>query len=354
MFLNSGSEAIDGALKLARRVTGRPGIIAFRGGFHGRTYGATSVTTSNLNYRTGYEPLLPGVYFAPYPDRLSRVRRRRGGGVARRASTILRSLLATVIAPSMVGSILIEPVLGEGGYVPAPAAFLRGAARRCATSTASCSSPTRSSRATGGPGRMWALRARRHRPGRRVRGQGDRQRPAAVGDRVVARAPGALGSWRARLDVRREPGRLRRRPGGARDDPRRGPRRERRRRAAPSCVAGLGSIAAEDDRIGDIRGPGLMIGVEFVRDRATARAGRRAAGSADGRLRRRRPAGADLRPQPRGRALDPAARRHARPRSPRRSRSSGRRSRRSRGPEAQAGLAAVMRDAMPCAVGPRA
>ncbi len=61
MFLNSGSEAIDGALKLARRVTGRPGIVAFRGGFHGRTFGATSVTTSNLNYRTGYEPLLPGV-----------------------------------------------------------------------------------------------------------------------------------------------------------------------------------------------------------------------------------------------------------------------------------------------------
>ena len=59
MFLNSGSEAIDGALKLARRVTGRPGIIAFRGGFHGRTFGATSVTTSNVNYRTGYEPLLP-------------------------------------------------------------------------------------------------------------------------------------------------------------------------------------------------------------------------------------------------------------------------------------------------------
>src|SRR6476619_165934 len=61
MFLNSGSEGIDGALKLARRVTGRPGIIAFRGGFHGRTFGATSVTSSNVNYRTGYEPLLPGV-----------------------------------------------------------------------------------------------------------------------------------------------------------------------------------------------------------------------------------------------------------------------------------------------------
>ena len=67
LFLNSGSETIDGALKLARRVTGRPGIIAFRGAFHGRTFGATSVTTSSINYRTGYEPLLPGVYFAPFP-----------------------------------------------------------------------------------------------------------------------------------------------------------------------------------------------------------------------------------------------------------------------------------------------
>src|SRR6185436_11378573 len=68
MFLNSGSEAIDGALKLARRVTGRPGIVAFRGGFHGRTFGATSVTTSNINYRTGYDPMLPGVVFTPYPN----------------------------------------------------------------------------------------------------------------------------------------------------------------------------------------------------------------------------------------------------------------------------------------------
>ena len=68
IFLNSGSEAIDGALKLARRVTGRPAIIAFRGGFHGRTLGATSVTSSTINYRTGYEPLLPGVHLSTFPD----------------------------------------------------------------------------------------------------------------------------------------------------------------------------------------------------------------------------------------------------------------------------------------------
>ncbi|MEO5941066.1 MAG: aminotransferase class III-fold pyridoxal phosphate-dependent enzyme, partial [Candidatus Limnocylindrales bacterium] len=118
MFLNSGSEAIDGALKLARRVTGRPGIVAFRGGFHGRTFGATSVTTSSLNYRTGYEPLLPGVYFAPYPAAWPE-----WDGDEERASKaslgILDSLFQTVISPSMVASILIEPVRGEGGYNPA-------------------------------------------------------------------------------------------------------------------------------------------------------------------------------------------------------------------------------------------
>ncbi|MFI5255037.1 MAG: aminotransferase class III-fold pyridoxal phosphate-dependent enzyme, partial [Candidatus Limnocylindrales bacterium] len=67
LFMNSGSEAVEGALKLARRVTGRPGIVAFRGGFHGRTFGAVSVTSSNPVYRAGYEPLLPGVQLLPFP-----------------------------------------------------------------------------------------------------------------------------------------------------------------------------------------------------------------------------------------------------------------------------------------------
>ena len=137
MFLNSGSEAIDGALKLARRVTGRPGIIAFRGGFHGRTFGATSVTTSNLNYRTGYEPLLPGVYFAPYPVAYPEFD---GDEEAASAASlaVLDSLLGSVVAPSTVGSVLIEPVLGEGGYNPAPGVVPARRFGRCATSTASC------------------------------------------------------------------------------------------------------------------------------------------------------------------------------------------------------------------------
>jgi 4-aminobutyrate aminotransferase len=130
MFLNSGSEAIDGALKLARRVTGRPGIVAFRGGFHGRTFGATSVTTSNINYRTGYEPLLPGVHFAPFP---AAYRDFAGDEDAATISCLraLTELFETVIAPQQVAAILIEPVQGEGGYTPAPVAFLQGLRGLC-------------------------------------------------------------------------------------------------------------------------------------------------------------------------------------------------------------------------------
>src|SRR3954453_8540817 len=130
LFLNSGSEAIDGALKLARRVTGRPGIVAFRGAFHGRTIGATSVTSSSLNYRTGYEPLLPGVYFAPYPAAYPEFGADEQAASAA-SQAVLQSLLTTIIAPSQVAAIVIEPVQGEGGYYPAPASFLRALRDLC-------------------------------------------------------------------------------------------------------------------------------------------------------------------------------------------------------------------------------
>ena len=225
MFLNSGSEAIDGALKLARRVTGRPGIIAFRGGFHGRTFGATSVTTSNLNYRTGYEPLLPGVHVVPYPIAYPEFG---GDDEAASAASLaaLRTLLGSVIAPSMVGAILIEPVLGEGGYNPAPASFLQGLRAICDEHGILLIADEVQS-GYGRTGKMWAF-----------------EHAGIVPDVVcVAKAianglplsaivssrdaPGALGSRRAWLDVRRQPGRVRGGAGGPRDDPRRGPRGER-------------------------------------------------------------------------------------------------------------------------------
>ena len=226
MFLNSGSEVIDGALKLARRVTGRPGIIAFRGGFHGRTFGATSVTTSNLNYRSGYEPLLPGVHIVPYPvvypDHADEA-------AATDASlAALQSLFASVISPSNVGSILIEPVMGEGGYNPAPAPFLRALRDICdrhgillIADEVQCG--------YGRTGKMWAFEHAGIVPDVVVVAKAIANGlplSAIVSSRELA---GALGPRRTRLDVRRQPGGLRCRPGGPRDDARRAPGRERSR-----------------------------------------------------------------------------------------------------------------------------
>jgi len=127
-FCNTGAEAVDGAIKMARKVTGRPGIVAFRGGFHGRTIGATSLTTAKGKYREGYEPLMGGVTIAPYAYPL------RAGGAEAATDAALRALdeLLTLQAPpSTVAAMVVEPVLGEGGYVPAPVAWLQGLRQRC-------------------------------------------------------------------------------------------------------------------------------------------------------------------------------------------------------------------------------
>src|SRR5512137_3039550 len=130
-FSNSGAEAVEGALKLARYVTGRPGFIASTGGFHGRTLGAVSVTSSAARYRARYQPLLPAVYHAPYPYCY-----RCPYGCRQESCTLdcldgLQELLRRIITPAEVAAVIIEPVLGEGGYVPAPAAFLAGLRRLC-------------------------------------------------------------------------------------------------------------------------------------------------------------------------------------------------------------------------------
>jgi 4-aminobutyrate aminotransferase len=121
-FCNSGAEAVDGAIKLARRVTGRPGLVAFSGAFHGRTMGATSLTTAKPKYRDGYGPLLPGVHHAPYGAPAP------GGAGA--ALGDLDGLLARAPA-SEIAAMIVEPVLGEGGYVVPPAAWLAGLRERC-------------------------------------------------------------------------------------------------------------------------------------------------------------------------------------------------------------------------------
>jgi 4-aminobutyrate aminotransferase len=127
-FANSGAEVVDGALKLARRLTGRPGVVAFRRAFHGRTLAATTLTTAKGRYREGYEPLLSGVYHAPYcvPHEHATPEAAVAAGLAG-----LDTLLALEAPPANVGAMIVEPVLGEGGYVPPPRAWLEGLRERC-------------------------------------------------------------------------------------------------------------------------------------------------------------------------------------------------------------------------------
>ncbi len=263
-LLNSGSEAIDGAMKLARRVSGRPAIIAFEGAFHGRTYGATSLTSSSPNYRRGYEPLLPSVYLAPFPatwrDFDGDEARATEFGLAR-----LRSMLASVVPASTVAAIFIEPVQGEGGYLPAPIAFLRGLREICDEHGILLVADEVQT-GYGRTGRMWAFehagivpdvvciakaianglplsaiatsRALQERWGRGAHGSTYGGNPVACAAALAVletiETEGLVANAAAR---------------GA------------------ELTDGLSRLKAEDERIGDVRGPGLMVGVEFISDR---------------------------------------------------------------------------------------
>jgi 4-aminobutyrate aminotransferase len=127
-FVNSGSEAVEAALRLARHATGRTNVVVFQGSFHGRTIGAASMTTSATKFRAGFGPLMSGVAVAPFPFAF-----RYGWDEATATQFALRELdyvLATQSAPSETAAFVVEPVLGEGGYVPANAEFLAGLRER--------------------------------------------------------------------------------------------------------------------------------------------------------------------------------------------------------------------------------
>lgn len=132
-FSNSGAEAVEGAVKLARHSTGRQGVVAFTGGFHGRTTGALALTSSSSRYKRGYLPLLPSVYHAPYPY----CYRCPVGMKPETCSVDCLRFMDTIfdhhLPPDEVACVVIEPVLGEGGYVPAPAKFLTGLKELCST-----------------------------------------------------------------------------------------------------------------------------------------------------------------------------------------------------------------------------
>ena len=128
-FANSGAEITEAAVKLAKQVTKRPHTIVFSGSFHGRTHLAMAMTTSKTGYRAGHAPLPAGIFVAPYPDPLAADQ----DAEIARALHGFDHLLKSMTAPDETAAVILEPVLGEGGYIPAPAAFIHGIVERCRT-----------------------------------------------------------------------------------------------------------------------------------------------------------------------------------------------------------------------------
>jgi 4-aminobutyrate aminotransferase/(S)-3-amino-2-methylpropionate transaminase len=117
MFVSTGAEAVENAIKIARAATGRPGVIAFSGGFHGRTNLCMGLTGKVVPYKKGFGPFTPGIYHAPFPAEYL-------GVSAEDSLAALEQLFKSDIEPEKVAAIIIEPVQGEGGFYPVPEGFM--------------------------------------------------------------------------------------------------------------------------------------------------------------------------------------------------------------------------------------
>ena len=148
-FFNAGTEAVENAVKFARAYTGRPAVIAFEGGFHGRTLLSLSLTSKTHPYKAGLGPFAPEVYRVPFPQDYR-------GPTPKTALAALERAFVTQVAAENVAAIVIEPVQGEGGFVVAPPEFLAGSAGS-ATGTASFSSSTRCRPGSAAPGKFFAI-----------------------------------------------------------------------------------------------------------------------------------------------------------------------------------------------------
>lgn len=130
-FTNTGAESVEGGLKLARYVSGKVCTIAFRGGFHGRTMGAASVTSSNVSFRKHYAPFLPEIYFAPYPYCYRCSFGQEVETCHLECLEYLKEDFHYTIPPEDVSAVLFEPVMGEGGYIVPPAKYVKALRKLC-------------------------------------------------------------------------------------------------------------------------------------------------------------------------------------------------------------------------------
>lgn len=124
MFVNSGAEAVENAVKIARYATGRDAVVAFAGGFHGRTHMTMSLTGKLHPYKAGFGPMVPSVFHVPYPYPYR-------GVTVKESLSALDDLFSADVTPDQVAAIVFEPVLGEGGFVPAPPEFAHALREIC-------------------------------------------------------------------------------------------------------------------------------------------------------------------------------------------------------------------------------
>jgi 4-aminobutyrate aminotransferase len=265
LFLtNSGTEAVEASVKLARYVTGRQGVVAFFGSFHGRSYGSLSLTASKAVQRRGYYPLVPGTFHAFYANPY-----RPPMGVEPERATevcldyIEETLFHTIAAPRDVAAIIVEPIQGEGGYiVPAPG-FMQGLRRICDQYGILLICDEVQS-GVGRTGKMWAF-----------------EHDGIVPD-IIASAKGLgggvpIGAMIARheLTSKWEPGSHGSTYAGnaltcAAANEVLGLVREslmdNAARVGAHLVRRLNELKERYEQIGDVRGRGLMVGVEFIKD----------------------------------------------------------------------------------------
>lgn len=262
---NSGTEATEGAIKLARHATRRTAIIAFKGAFHGRTTGALALTSSKARQHSGFGPLLPDVHHVSYPNRYRAPAGTTDGQLIAETMDGIEELFTRHLDPKDVAALFVEPIQGEGGYLFPPDGFLRALRELCdrhgillVFDEIQCG--------VGRTGKMWACEHEDVEPDilLSAKGLGSGMPIGAF----IAREPiddwkgGAHGSTfggnpvccaaaLATLDLV-ENGLM-----------------ANARTLGDRLISGVRKLAKGHDGIGDVRGKGLMVGMEFVKDRYT-------------------------------------------------------------------------------------
>jgi 4-aminobutyrate aminotransferase len=266
LLANSGTETVDGAMKLARHSTGRTAFVAFTGAFHGRSYGGLSLTASKAVQRAGFAPFVPEVYHVPYANRY-RCDYCRGEGACtgRCVSSIEDDLFARRLDPSTVAAVFVEPIQGEGGYIVPPAGFLPALRALCDRHgiLLVCDEVQTG---VGRTGTMFACEQ-----------EGVEPDVLLVAKGLASGLP--LGALVAKESVMKwGPGAHASTFGGnpvccaaalATLDVVQNELLPNVRRMGERLMAGLAALEQRHASIGETRGRGLMVGVEFVKDRAT-------------------------------------------------------------------------------------